>query len=161
MANFNKVILMGNLTRDPELKTLQGGNSVCNLGLAVNRTWRDQQGNKQEEVTFIDVVVWGKTAENCNQYLSKGRPVFIEGRLQMDQWEDRETGQRRSKLKVVAERVQFMGGRDDNQGGGNQGGYRESGGGGYGGGGQQQSGGGYSQHRNDQYDGIDYDDIPF
>ncbi|MCG3134483.1 MAG: Single-stranded DNA-binding protein [Planctomycetes bacterium] len=143
MANFNKVLLMGNLTRDPELRysgggggggggaapgAQGGGSAICKFGLAVNRDWRDQQGNKHEEVCFVDITVFGRQAETSNEYLRKGRPVFIEGRLQYDTWDDRESGQKRSKLYVVAERVQFLGGRDDRGGGGGGGGgYREGG----------------------------------
>lgn len=112
MASVNRVILVGNLTRDPELRHTPSGTAVTELGLAINRTWYDKQASeKREETTFVDVTVWGKSAENCAQYLSKGASALIEGRLQLDQWEDRETGQKRSKLKVVAENVQFLGGR--------------------------------------------------
>ena len=110
MASLNRVLLMGNLTRDPELRYIPSGTAVANLGLATNRTYTTQDGERKEEVCYIDIVVWGKTAENCANYLSKGRPVFIEGRLQLDTWET-EDGQKRSKLKVVADRVQFLGGR--------------------------------------------------
>src|SRR5262245_49916286 len=98
MANYNRVLLMGNLTRDPEIRYSQGGgrdgsgSAICKFGLAVNRTWKNQAGEKQEEVCFVDITVFGRTAENCNEYLRKGRPVFVEGRLNYDQWEDRETG---------------------------------------------------------------------
>lgn len=112
MASLNKVLLMGNLTRDPELRYIPSGTAVANLGLATNRTYTTQDGERKDEVCYIDIVVWGKTAENCANYLSKGRPVFIEGRLQLDTWET-EDGQKRSKLKVVADRVQFLGGRRD------------------------------------------------
>jgi len=109
MANLNKVFLIGRLTRDPELRSTPGGASVCDLGLAVNRKWRDQNGEDQEETLFVDVTVWGKTAENCDQYLEKGREVFIEGRLRLDTWENDE-GQKRSKMRVVGQFVQFLGG---------------------------------------------------
>ncbi len=121
MANFNKVLLMGNLTRDPELRYTGGGTGgtpICKFGLAVNRQWRTPSGEQQEETCFVDLVVFGRQAETCNEYLSKGRPVFVEGRLAYSTWEDRETGQKRSKLEVVAERVQFLGGRDGGGGGG-------------------------------------------
>lgn len=109
MASLNKVILMGNLTRDPEVKYLPSGTSVCDMGLAVNDRYKDQQsGEWKEKPTFIDITVWGKTAENAGKYLSKGRPVLIEGRLQLDQWENQQ-GEKRSKLKVVADRLQFLG----------------------------------------------------
>jgi single-strand DNA-binding protein len=133
MANFNKVLLMGNLTRDPELRyagggrdsSREGGGAVCKFGLAVNRQWRNQAGEKQEETCFVDIVVFGRQAENCNEYLRKGRPVFVEGRLNYNQWEDKESGQKRSKLEVVGESVQFLGSRDGAGGpGGGQGGNR-------------------------------------
>ncbi len=107
MANYNRVLLMGNLTRDPELRYIPSGSAVVNLRLAVNRTYKNQSGESKEEVTFVNVVVWGKQAENCAEYLSKGRPVFVEGRLQSRQWET-DDGQKRSVLEVVADRVQFL-----------------------------------------------------
>ena len=111
MASFNKVVLVGNLTRDPEVRYVSSGTAVADLGLAVNRTWFDKQAQqKKEEVAFIDVTVWGKQAENAGQYLKKGRSVLIEGRLQMDTWEDKESGKKRSKLKVVGDQVTFLGG---------------------------------------------------
>jgi len=109
MASYNKVLLMGNLTRDPEVKYTPKGTALANLGLAVNRRWTTETGEQKEEVTFVDVEVWGRQAETAGQYLAKGRPVFIEGRLKLDSWEDKESGQKRNKLKVVAERVQFLG----------------------------------------------------
>jgi single-strand DNA-binding protein len=126
MANLNKVLLMGNLTRDPELRYIQSGTAVLDLGLAVNRRVKQGDGSWGEEATFVDVTVWGKTAENCAEYLSKGRPVFIEGRLQLDQWEDKKTGDKRSKLKVVGENVQFLGSRGGEGGGGGGGGTARS-----------------------------------
>ncbi len=110
MANLNKVFLIGNLTRDPELRYLPDGRPVCNLGLAVNRTYITANKEKKEEACFLRIVVWGKQAESCSQYLNKGRPVFIEGRLQSRSWET-PAGEKRSALDVVAERVQFLGGR--------------------------------------------------
>ena len=110
MANLNRVFLIGNLTRDPELRYIPSGSAVANFGLATNRVYTTQDGERKEDVCFVDIVAWSKTAENCANYLSKGRPVFIEGRLQLDTWET-EDGQKRSKLKVVADRVQFLGGR--------------------------------------------------
>ncbi len=109
MASYNKVLLMGNLTRDPEVKYTPKGTALANLGLAVNRRWTTETGEQKEEVTFVDVEVWGRQAETAGQYLAKGRPVFVEGRLKLDSWEDKESGQKRNKLKVVAERVQFLG----------------------------------------------------
>ena len=125
MASVNRVILVGNLTRDPEVRYIPSGSAVCELGLAVNRSWFDKQSNqRKEETTFVDVTLWGRTAELAGEYLSKGRPVLIEGRLQMDSWEDKQTGQKRSKLKVVADNMQFLGGRGDNDGVGGGGGGR-------------------------------------
>jgi single-strand DNA-binding protein len=118
MASFNKVILVGNLTRDPELRYTPKGTAVAKLGLAVNRVWTSEAGEKKEEVTFIDVDVFGRTAENVGQYMRKGRPILIEGRLKLDQWDDKQTGQKRSKLSVVAETVQFLGSPGGNEGGG-------------------------------------------
>lgn len=109
MASYNKVLLMGNLTRDPEVRYTPKGTAIANIGLAVNRVWTTDAGEQKEEVTFVDIEVWGRQAETAGQYLSKGRPVFIEGRLKFDSWEDKESGQKRNKLKVVAERVQFLG----------------------------------------------------
>lgn len=107
MPNYNKVILMGNLTRDIELRYTPSNQAVANIGLAVNRTWKDKQGQKQEDTTFVDCEAWGNTAEVMAQYLSKGRPVHIEGRLKLDQWQDKDGGNR-SKLKVVVESFQFV-----------------------------------------------------
>ena len=109
MASYNKVLLMGNLTRDPEVRYTPKGTAVAALGLAVNRVYTTEAGEQKEEVTFVDIEVWGRQAETAGEYLSKGRPVFIEGRLRLDSWEDKESGQKRNKLKVVAERVQFLG----------------------------------------------------
>lgn len=109
MANFNRVILMGNLTRDPELRYTPNGTAVANLGLAINRKWKADDQLK-EETDFFDIVVFGKQAENCGEYLSKGRPVLVEGRLQQRRWET-DDGQKRSKVEVVANNVQFLGGR--------------------------------------------------
>ena len=131
MASFNKVILMGNLTRDPEVRYTTGGTAVCDITLAINHNYTDKRSNeRREEVSFIDNTLWGRTAEIAGEYLAKGRPVLIEGRLQQDKWDDKETGQKRSKLKVVADGMQLLGGRGDAPGGG-----------GGGGGGAQRSGG--------------------
>lgn len=127
MASLNKVLLIGNLTRDPEIRYTPKGSAVCDLGLAVNRRYTTESGERQEEVTFLDVVLWGKQAELAGQYLHKGRSVFIEGRLQMDTWEDKASGQKRSKIKIVCENMQFI----DSKGGGGGGGGDEGGGGGY------------------------------
>ncbi|HXS69651.1 MAG TPA: single-stranded DNA-binding protein [Candidatus Polarisedimenticolia bacterium] len=109
MASYNKVILVGNLTRDPELRYTPKGMAIAKIGLAVNRNWTSESGEKKEEVTFVDVDIFGRTAENVAQYMKKGRPILIEGRLRLDQWDDKQTGQKRSKLGVVAENVQFLG----------------------------------------------------
>lgn len=109
MASFNKVILVGNLTRDPELRYTPKGTAIAKIGLAVNRVWSNEAGEKKEEVTFVDVDVFGRTAENVGQYMRKGRPILVEGRLRLDQWDDKQTGQKRSRLGVVAETVQFLG----------------------------------------------------
>jgi single-strand DNA-binding protein len=188
MASLNKVMLIGNLTRDPEVKYTPKGTAVCEIGLAVNRVYTPEGGERQEEVTFIDVTLWGRQAELAQQYLAKGRSVYIEGRLQLDSWEDKQSGQRRSKIRVVAEGMQFLGSRGD---GGGRGG--DEGGGGappqrapqrqnYGGGGGGNSGGGYGgggsgassrppqrapQAADDDFgdgpihDGLEGDDIPF
>jgi len=118
MASFNKVILVGNLTRDPELRYTPKGMAIAKIGVAVNRVWTNEAGEKKEEVTFVDVDIFGRTAENVAQYMKKGRPILIEGRLRLDQWDDKQTGQKRSKLGVVAETVQFLG----SPGGSNEGG---------------------------------------
>lgn len=110
MASLNKVFIIGNLTRDIELRYTPKGSPVADMSVAVNRKWKNDQGQMQEEVTFVDVALWGKTAESCAQYLKKGRPVHIEGRLELQTWDDKQTGQKRSKLRVVAEGVQFLGG---------------------------------------------------
>lgn len=162
MANLNKVLLLGNLTRDPELRYTPKGTAVADLSLAVNRRVSDGNGNWSDETTFVDVTVWGNTAENAQKFLAKGRGVFIEGRLQLDTWEDKQSGQKRSKLKVVGENVQFL---PDGRGG--------SGGGG--GGRSSASDGGHSYSNDSSHEGPpqggsaapagDYDDegddIPF
>lgn len=108
MASFNKVILMGNLTRDPELRQAPSGVKVADLGLAVSENWRDKNGQPKEVTCFVDVVVWDKLAELCQQYLVKGRPVLVEGRLQMDEWKNQQ-GEKRTKLRVRADTVKFLG----------------------------------------------------
>jgi single-strand DNA-binding protein len=118
MANYNKVLLMGNLTRDVELKQTAGNQSVAEIGLAVNRRFKDRDGNDREETTFVDCEAWGRTAEVMAQYLAKGRPVFVEGRLKLDSWQD-QSGNKRSKMRVVIENFQFI---DSKGGGGNAGG---------------------------------------
>lgn len=119
MANFNKVILAGNLTRDPEVRYTPKGTAIAKLGLAINRTWKNEAGETKEEVTFVDVDAFGRTAEVISQYLKKGRPILVEGRLKLDQWDDKQTGQKRSRLGVVLENFQFLdSGRGDGGGGG-------------------------------------------
>jgi len=115
MASFNKVILLGNLTRDPEIRYTPKGSAVCDLGIAVNRQYTLENGERREEVTYVDVVLWARLAEIAAEYLKKGRPVFIEGRLQLDTWDDKQSGQKRSKLRVIGENMQMLGSR---QGGG-------------------------------------------
>ena len=131
MASFNQVILLGNLTRDPQLKYLPSQTAVVEFGLACNRKFKGQNGEDREEVTFVDCSAFGKQAEVLNQYCTKGKPLFIQGRLKFDSWEDKQGGGKRSKLTVVIENFQFIGSRD--------------GGGGGGGGGQQEGGGDYEQ----------------
>lgn len=179
MASLNKVMLIGNLTRDPEVRFTPKGSAVCDLGIAVNRTYVTDSGEKMQETTYVDVVVWSHLAELAGKYLRKGRAVFIEGRLQMDTWEDKATGQKRSKIRVVADNLQFL---DSKREGGEEGGP-QSGGGNSGGGGYQQSNprpnvrpvGSASQRQappprqaqNDEFgdgpitDGLDDDEIPF
>lgn len=171
MPNFNRVFLMGNLTRDVEVRATQGGQQVANLGLAINRQWVGQDGDKREEVTFVDCEAWGKTAETLHKYLAKGRPVFIEGRLKLDMWDDKE-GKKHSKLKVVVEGFQFIdskpGGGGQGGGQGGEGGYGSSGGGG---GGNSGGGGGGGRSYGNRpaapsrpsapADDIPADDIPF
>ena len=126
MASFNKVILMGNLTRDPEVRYTPKGSAVADIGLAVNRVYSTDAGEKREETTFVDVTLWGRTAEIAGEYLKKGRPVLIEGRLQLDSWDDKQSGQKRSKLKVIGESMQLIGSRpsggdaDEGSGGGDR-----------------------------------------
>ncbi len=108
MANFNKVILAGNLTRDPEIRYTPKGMAICKIGLAINRKWSSDGGDQKEEVTFVDVDAFGKQAEAIGQYLRKGRPILIEGRLRLDQWDDKQSGQKKSRLGVVLESFQFL-----------------------------------------------------
>lgn len=109
MANYNKVILIGNLTRDPELRYTPKGTAIAKIGLAINRTWRNDAGETKEEVTFVDVEAWARQAETLSQYMKKGSPIMIEGRLRLDTWDDKQTNQKRSRLCVVAEGFQFLG----------------------------------------------------
>jgi len=145
-GNYNKVLLLGNLTRDVELRHLSGDNAVANIGLAVNRRYRTKDGENREEATFVDCEAWGRTAEVMSRYLAKGRPVFIEGRLKLDQWQDKD-GQNRSKIKVVVENFQFVDSGGGQGGGGPSGGQREPS--------HAASGGGPA------YEPVGEDDIPF
>jgi single-strand DNA-binding protein len=128
MANFNKVILAGNLTRDPELRYTPKGTAIAKFGLAINRTWKNETGETKEEVTFVDIDAFGRQAEVIAQYMKKGNPFLVEGRLKLDQWDDKQTGQKRSRLGVVLESFSFLGtggGRGD--GGGSSDGFRSRG----------------------------------
>ena len=129
MPNLNKVSLMGNLTRDPEVRYTPKGMAVTDIGMAINRRYK-VENETREEVTFVDVTFWGKQAEVIAQWMKKGRPLYVEGRLQLDTWDDKQTGKKTSRLKVVGEEFQFLGGPRDEGGGG--------GGGGSGGGGNRQ-----------------------
>ena len=115
MANLNRVLLIGNLTRDPEIRYTPKGTAVADVGLAINRVLNTEEGERREEVTYVDVVLWARLAEIADQYLKKGRPVFIEGRLQLDSWDDKQTGQKRSRLRVVAENMQLLGSRSESE----------------------------------------------
>ncbi|MCC5805027.1 MAG: single-stranded DNA-binding protein [Opitutales bacterium] len=131
MANYNKVFLMGNLTRDPEKRVTPGGLTIVKLGLAVNRRFTTKEGEQREETTFVDIDAFGRQADVIAQYCTKGRPLFVEGRLKLDTWQDKQSGENRSKLGVVLENFQFLGGRGDGEGdggssGGGSGGYNQS-----------------------------------
>ncbi|MEX2382677.1 MAG: single-stranded DNA-binding protein [Opitutales bacterium] len=119
MATLNKVFLIGNLTRDPELRVTPKGTSICSFGLAVNRQYRDDSGTVHEDTTFVDIDAWGRQGELCSKYLTKGSLTMVEGRLKLDQWESK-TGEKRNKIKVVLENVQFLGGRGGTEGGGDE-----------------------------------------
>lgn len=119
MANVNKVTLIGNLTRDPELRYTPKGTAVTEIGLAINRYRSGDNGERIEETTFVDVTLWARNAELAQQYLGKGRPVYIEGRLQLDTWDDKQSGQKRNKLRVVGESMQFLGSGPQGSGGQN------------------------------------------
>ncbi len=125
MPSFNKVILLGNLTRDPETRVTQNGLTICKLGMAVSRVFSTREGERKEETSFVDIDAFGKQAEVITKYMRKGKPLMVEGRLKLDQWET-DDGQKRNKLKVVLENFQFVGGRDDNSEGGGSSGYDES-----------------------------------
>jgi single-strand DNA-binding protein len=113
MPNLNRVLLIGNLTRDPEVRYTPKGTAVAEVSLAINRFTQSDNGEKKEEVTFVDVTLWARLAEISGEYLKKGKPVFIEGRLQLDTWDDKQTGQKRSRLRVIAESMQLLGARDN------------------------------------------------
>ena len=130
MASLNKVMLIGNLTRDPEVRYTPKGSAVCDLAIAVNRTYATDSGEKVQETIYVDVVVWARLAEVAGQYLKKGSSAYIEGRLQMDTWEDKQTGQKRSKLRVVAENLQFLDSKGVDRSGGHPGDHEGGGGGG-------------------------------
>jgi single-strand DNA-binding protein len=118
MAYLNKVFIIGNLTRDPELRVTPKGTAICQFGIAVNRQYKDESGATRDETTFVDVEAWGKQGELVSKYLSKGSLAMVEGRLRLDQWEDKQSGQKRSKLKVVLDNVQFLSSRGSSAGGG-------------------------------------------
>ncbi len=119
MANLNRVLLIGNLTRDPELRVTPKGTAICQFGLAISRSFKDESGQTCEEATFVDIEAWGKQGETIAKYCAKGRQLFVEGRLRFDQWEDKQTQQKRNKLKVVLENFQFLGSREGGAGGSN------------------------------------------
>ena len=163
MANLNKVMLIGNVTRDPEIKYTPKGSAVTDLGIAVNRVFTPEGGERREETTYVDVTLWGRQAEIAGEYGKKGRSIYIEGRLQLDSWEDKTSGQKRSKLRVVGENFQLLGPRPGGSGGG----------GGHSGGEEEyserparreqpSSGGGFSRGSNTApQPPIEEDDIPF
>ncbi len=183
MPNLNKVQLMGNITRDPEVRYTPKGTAVTDISLAINRNFNSDDGERREETTFVDITFWGRQAEVIGEYMKKGRPLYVEGRLQLDSWEDKTSGQQRSRLKVVGENFQFLGGRED--GGGSGGGGQSRSSSGSGSGAQSDSGGGgggsneeYQESRGDSSPqapprqassappqssgpGDDDDDIPF
>ena len=172
MASFNQVILIGNLTRDVELRHTPSNQTVANIGLATNRQYQTKDGERREEVTFVDCEAWGRQAEVMAQYLSKGRPVMIQGRLKLDSWQDKDGGNR-SKLKVVVENFQFLGSREGGggSGGGNSAGENSAGeryqsagapsGGGYQGGGNQKSSSPSGGQDGGSHQAVDDSDIPF
>lgn len=175
MPDLNRVSLAGRLTRDPELQYIQSGTALCKLGLAVSKKFKTKSGETREDTVFINITAWGPTAEYCNEYMKKGAPVMVEGRLTMSEWEDKNTGQKRTAIEVTAERIQNMvwedrgnnqgggnqgGGYNQNQGGGNQGGGGGQGGYNQGGGQNQNQGGNAPQPRHIE-EPIPEDDIPF
>ena len=158
MSSFNKVILMGNLTRDPELRYTNSNMAICKVGLAVNRRFKDSQtGEWREDPTFVDVTIFGKRGEAFEKYHRKGASAFVEGSLRLDTWEDKNSGQKRSKLYVVADNWEFVSGGGERGGGGSRGGYGDD----YGGGrdvGAPAGGGDYGSPAPDY---LDADDTPF
>lgn len=126
MASLNKVLLIGNLTRDPELRQTPSGQQVCRVGLAMNRKFKSQTGEMREEVTFVDVAIWGVRGETASRFFKKGDPMFIEGRLHLEEWQDKQSGQKRQRLSVIADNWEFVGGKS--QGGGAQAGSAPAGG---------------------------------
>jgi len=116
MANLNRVMLMGNLTRDPEIKYTAKGTAIADISIAVNRKWKDENNQQKEDTTFVDLTAWGKTAELAGQYLTKGSSCYFEGRLNLETWDDKTSGQKRSKMKVIAESMQFLGGKKESGG---------------------------------------------
>lgn len=156
-GSYNKVLLMGNLTRDVELRHLPNSDqAVAKIGLAINHRYRTKDGENREEVTFVDCEAWGRTAETMAKYLQKGRPVFIEGRLKLDQWQDKQDGSNRSKMKVVIESFQFIDSRGGEGGGGGGGGGGAQGSSNYASASTPQGGGGGGN-----YEPVSEDDIPF
>jgi len=153
MANFNRVILLGNLTRDIEVRSLPSGMSVADVSLAVNDRYKNQQGEWVEHANFIDCTAFGRSAEVMAQYLSKGRPVMVEGKLRYETWQDKQTGQNRNKIKVVIDNFQFVDSRDGGGGGGGGGGGR--------GGQRQTSPAGGGSQQGGGYEPVSEDDIPF
>lgn len=160
MANLNKVMLIGNLTRDPELRHTPKGTAVSEISLAINRKWTNEQGQKQEETTFVEVTLWGRQAEVVQQYVTKGSPIYIEGRLQLDSWDDKESGKKRTKLRVIGESFEFLSNKSGATGGGSpQGGG--NGGGNYSPAPQQRSGPPQGASAAPADDFQEDDDIPF
>jgi single-strand DNA-binding protein len=156
MPSYNKVLLMGNLTRDVQLKSTSGGQSVAEIGLAINRKYKTKDGQDREEVTYVDCECWGPRADVIAKYFSKGKPIFVEGRLKLDSWEDKD-GQKRSKMRVVIDDFQFVEGRSGGGGGGG-GDYSREDTGGYS---PSRSSGGSSGGSRGGHSGIQEDDIPF
>ena len=159
MASLNKVMIIGNLTRDPELKYTPKGQAIADISLAVNRNYTTADGEKREEVTYLEVTFWGKQAEVLGQWMKKGRPLYVEGRLRLDSWEDKESGKKQSRLRITGEEFQFLGSKNDGSGSGGGGQYEDSGSSRSSGG----NSGGYSQNRPPQQrskENQDYDDSP-